>query len=172
MACATVIIGRHAETEVESLQATIDKAVSAKFRPCDISKEIESLKSGKAFSFDFILNKCLRHLPRRPLLHLRYLFNHCLRLCHFPTPLKEAKFITLQQTRQRPKIFPKLTSDQPIVHYQQTILEQYHLRDRETRTSCSMQTATRPHCSVFVVWALWHIDQWSEIPGDLFFQKA
>jgi hypothetical protein len=35
-----------------------------------------------------------------------------------------------------------------------------YLRDRETRLSCSLQTATRPHCSEFAVWKLEHKDQW------------
>jgi hypothetical protein len=37
----------------------------------------------------------LWHLPRRPLVNLTHLFNHCLQLSHFPKPWKEAKFIIL-----------------------------------------------------------------------------
>jgi hypothetical protein len=39
------------------------------FRPCDF------LKLGRAYGFDGIPNECLRHLPRRPLVHLTNLFN-------------------------------------------------------------------------------------------------
>jgi hypothetical protein len=45
------------------------------------------------------------------------------------------------------------------------------LRDRETWTPCSLQTATRTHCSEFVEWSLEHKDQWRENTGDLFLQK-
>jgi putative component of membrane protein insertase Oxa1/YidC/SpoIIIJ protein YidD len=39
-----------------------------------------------------------------------------------------------------------------------------YLRDIETRTSCPLQTATRPHCSEFVVWPLEHK---SSVKGNL-----
>jgi hypothetical protein len=35
------------------------------------------------------------HLPRRSLVHLIHLFNHCLRLSHFAKPWKDANVITL-----------------------------------------------------------------------------
>jgi hypothetical protein len=47
----------------------------------------------------------LRPLPRRPLIHLTHLFNHCIRLSHFPTYWKEAKVITLPKPGKDPK-FP------------------------------------------------------------------
>jgi hypothetical protein len=50
------------------------------------------MKLRKACGLDGIPNECLRYLPRRPLVHLTHLFNHCLRLSHFPKPWKEAKF--------------------------------------------------------------------------------
>jgi hypothetical protein len=42
-----------------------------------------------------------------------------------------------------------------------------YVRDRETRTSCSLQTATRTHCSKFVVPGLEHKDQWRENSGNI-----
>jgi hypothetical protein len=46
-----------------------------------------------------------------------------------------------------------------------------YLRDRETRMSRSLQTATRPHCSEFVVWALKHKDQWRKIQAFYFSRR-
>jgi hypothetical protein len=50
--------------------------------------------------------KGLRYLPRRSLVHITHLFNHCFRLCHFPTSWKEAKIIILPKPGKNPK-FPK-----------------------------------------------------------------
>jgi hypothetical protein len=36
---------------------------------------------------------------------------------------------------------------------------------RQTWTSCSLKTATQPHCSEFVMWALEHKDKWTENSG-------
>jgi hypothetical protein len=50
------------EVIVEALLATVDEDIPVKFRPCEASKEIKSLKLGKACGFDDIPNECLRHL--------------------------------------------------------------------------------------------------------------
>jgi hypothetical protein len=55
-----------------------------------------------------IFTECLRHLPRRPLVHLTHLFNHCLLLSHFPNPWEEAKVITLQKPGKDPKFLQNL----------------------------------------------------------------
>jgi hypothetical protein len=55
---------------------------------------------------DGIPNECLRHLPRRPLVHLTHLFKQCFRLAHFPKSWKEAKIITLPKTVKDAK-FPQ-----------------------------------------------------------------
>jgi hypothetical protein len=60
-------------------------------RPCDLQKIINSLKLRKSCGIDGIPNECLRHLPRRPLVYLTQLFNHCLKLSHFPKSWKEEK---------------------------------------------------------------------------------
>jgi hypothetical protein len=60
----------------------------------------------QACGHDDIANECLRHLPRRPLVHLTNLFNHCLPLSHFPKPWKEAKVTTLPKPGKDPK-FPQ-----------------------------------------------------------------
>jgi hypothetical protein len=69
---------RRVKSWVQALLATVDKDTPVKYRPCDISKEVQFLKSGKACRFDGIPNECLRNLPRRALVHLTHLFNHCL----------------------------------------------------------------------------------------------
>jgi hypothetical protein len=55
--------------------------------------------------------------------HLTHLFNHCLRLGHFPAPWTLAKIITLPKPGKDWKISPKFTFDQPLVCYGQTISE-------------------------------------------------
>jgi hypothetical protein len=65
------------------------------------------LKLRKACGIDGIPNECLRHLPRRPLIHLTHLFNHCLGLAHYAQSWKEAKIITLPKTGKDPK-FPQI----------------------------------------------------------------
>jgi hypothetical protein len=49
------------------------------------------LKLRKVCGLDCIPNECLRHLQKRPLVHLTHLFNHCLLLSHFPKAWKVAK---------------------------------------------------------------------------------
>jgi hypothetical protein len=99
---------RHMEAQVETLLGTIIEDSPVKFWPCDISEEIQSLKSGKACSFDGIPNEWLWHLPRRPLVHFTHLFNHCLQLDHFPVPWKEAEIITLLKPSKDPKFLRNL----------------------------------------------------------------
>jgi hypothetical protein len=60
---------RQVKAQVETLPATVGEDFPVNFRPCEVSKETQSLKLGKACSFDGIPNECLRHLPRRPLGH-------------------------------------------------------------------------------------------------------
>jgi hypothetical protein len=83
------------ETRVQALFTSADDTPLEEVRPCDINKLVNLLKFRKTCGLDSIPNKCLRHLPRRPLVHLTHLFVHCLRLSHFPKPWKEAEFITL-----------------------------------------------------------------------------
>jgi hypothetical protein len=64
------------------------------------------LKLRKAWCFDGITNKCLWHLPRRPLVNLTHLFSECHCLGHFLAPWKEAKIITLPKLGKDPK-FPQ-----------------------------------------------------------------
>jgi hypothetical protein len=97
--------------QVEAPLANVDEGSPVNFRPCDVSKEIQSLKLGKACGFDDIPNDYLRHLPRRPVMLLTHLFNHFLRLCHFPAPWNEKKIITLPTPGKTPQISQNSVSD-------------------------------------------------------------
>jgi hypothetical protein len=99
------------EARVQALLTTVDKNLPVQFRPCDVSKEIRSLKLGKACGIDGIPNECLRHLPKIYLVHVTYLFIQCLRLCHFPASWKETKIIALPKSGRKPKLKKKITSD-------------------------------------------------------------
>jgi hypothetical protein len=74
------------EARVQALLETVNNNHPERIRPCDLKKLVNFLKSKKACGIDGIPNECLRHLPRRPLVHLTHLFNHCLRLSYFPNP--------------------------------------------------------------------------------------
>jgi hypothetical protein len=60
----------------------------------------------KACGIDGIPNECLRRLPRRQLVHLTHLINHCNRLSNIPTSWKEAKVLALPKPGKDPK-FPQ-----------------------------------------------------------------
>jgi hypothetical protein len=81
---------RRVEATVQALLEDLDKPPERR-RPYDLQKLINSLKLRKACGIDGIPNEFLRHLTRRPLVYLTHLFNHCLRLSHFPKSWKEAK---------------------------------------------------------------------------------
>jgi hypothetical protein len=97
---------RRVEARVQVLLETVDNSPPERVRPCDIKNLIYSLKLRKACGIDGIPNECLRHFPRRPLVHLTHLFNHSIRHSHFPNSWKEAKVITLQNPGKDPK-FPQ-----------------------------------------------------------------
>jgi hypothetical protein len=94
------------EARVQALLETVDNISPERGTPCDVQKIIKTLKLNKACRIDGIPNECLMHLPRRPLLHLTHLFNHCIRLSHFPVSRKVAKAITLPKPGKDPK-FPQ-----------------------------------------------------------------
>jgi hypothetical protein len=78
------------------------------------------LKKGQACGIDGIPNECLRHLPRRPLLHLTHLFNHCIWLAYFSEPWMVAKIITLPKPGKDPnshRIYDQLASSPPRTNY-------------------------------------------------------
>jgi hypothetical protein len=86
---------RQVEVSVQALLEAVDSDPPEGRRPCDSRKGLNFLKLKKACGIDGIPNECLRHLPRRPLVHLTHLFNHCIRLSHFPMSWKEAKVVAL-----------------------------------------------------------------------------
>jgi len=93
------------ELHEELLQGEVKTPIE-RVRPCDVQKLIHTLKLRKACGIDGIPNECLRHLPRRPLVHLTHLFNHCLRLSYFPSSWKETKVIALPKPCKAQK-FPQ-----------------------------------------------------------------
>jgi hypothetical protein len=58
------------EPRVQALLTSVDDTPMEKVRPCDIQKLVKSLKLRKTCGLDRIPNKCLRHLPRTPLVNL------------------------------------------------------------------------------------------------------
>jgi hypothetical protein len=64
---------RRVKTKVQGLLASVDDTPLGKVRSCEINKLANSLKLRKSCGLDDIPNVCLRHLSRRPLVHL----THC-----------------------------------------------------------------------------------------------
>jgi hypothetical protein len=93
---------------------------------------MQFLTLGKTRGFDGNPNENLRLLPRRPLVHLTYLINNCLRLGHFPVPWKEAKITTLPKPGKDPK-FNKIHFRSASCPYKQTI-EKLILRSIQEHT--------------------------------------
>jgi hypothetical protein len=94
------------EARVQALLEAEDNDPPEKIRRCDLLKRMSSLKLRKACGIDGVQNECLRHLSKRPLVHLTHLINLCIRLSHFPTPWMEAKAIVLPKPGKDPK-FPQ-----------------------------------------------------------------
>jgi hypothetical protein len=97
---------RQVETTVQTVLASVDGTPLGKVRPCDILKLGNSFKWQKACVLMVFQTNVLRHLPRRPLVCLTPLFNHCLRLTHFLKLWKEAKVIMLPKPGKDPE-FPR-----------------------------------------------------------------
>jgi hypothetical protein len=66
---------------------------------------VKSLNLRKACGIYLIPNEYLRHLPRKPLVHLTHLFNHCHALT-FPDILEENENNNLPKSGREPK-FPQ-----------------------------------------------------------------
>jgi hypothetical protein len=94
------------EARVQALLEAVDSDFPEIIRPCDLQKLLNTLKLKKACGIDCIPNECLRHLPKRPLVHLTHLINHCIRLSLFPRSWEEAKVIALPKPSKEPK-FPQ-----------------------------------------------------------------
>jgi hypothetical protein len=97
---------RRVEALVQDVLETEDTAPSERIRSCDLKRLINTLRLKKDCGIDGIPNECLWYLPKRPLVELTHLFNHCLRLSYFPNAWKEAKIITLPNPGKDPK-FPQ-----------------------------------------------------------------
>jgi hypothetical protein len=66
---------RRAEARVPALLEDVDNSPPQRIRPCDLQKLIHSLKMRKTCGIDGILNECLRHLPRRPLVYTWHIYS-------------------------------------------------------------------------------------------------
>jgi len=80
------------EACVQALPDAEDNTATESVRPCEVQKIIRTLYLGKTCGLDGIPKECLRHLPKRPLIHLTHLFNQCFRLSYFPEAWKEQKW--------------------------------------------------------------------------------
>jgi hypothetical protein len=101
---------RQMEARVQTVLKAVDNNPPDRIRPYDQQKLVSSLKLRKACGIDGIPNEFLRQLPKRPLVHLTRLINHCLRLSHFLTPWKDAKIITLLKLCKDSKFHQNLRS--------------------------------------------------------------
>jgi hypothetical protein len=95
---------RRVVARAQALLTTADENSSVKFRPCDVSKEIRSLKLGKACGMDGIPNECLKTPSKKISCSCNALISSLLSTPSLPGFL-EAK------ARQEPEISPKFTSD-------------------------------------------------------------
>jgi len=96
---------RRVEARIQALHKAVDENAPNQIKPSDVLKLTKLLKKEKACEIEGIPNECLRHLPRRPLVHLTHLLNHCIRLSYFPETWKVAN-ITLPKPGNGPK-FPQ-----------------------------------------------------------------
>jgi hypothetical protein len=97
---------RRVEARAQALLEAVDNIPPERIRPCDLQNFTNSLKLKKACGIVGIPIKCLRHRPRRPLVHLKHLITNCIRLLYFPKSWKDAKAITLSKPGKDPE-FPQ-----------------------------------------------------------------
>ena len=65
---------------------------------------IKNLKSTTASGYDKISNLSMKHLTRRPLLHLLSIFKNCIKYNYFPEIWKTAKIIILHKPGKDPSV--------------------------------------------------------------------
>jgi hypothetical protein len=95
---------RQVEARVYALLPTVDEDTPVKFRRCDVSKEIQYLKLGKAVVLEaFQMNFFLQ---RRSVVHLTHLFNYYIWLCRFPARWKQKSYPCRNPARMQ--TFPKI----------------------------------------------------------------
>jgi hypothetical protein len=98
------------EAGVQALFKAAHNDPPEKIRPCDLLKLIPSLKLRKASGIDGIPNECLRHLPRRPLVHLTNLINHMHSALILSDALERSKSDRLLRTLNSLKIYVRSAS--------------------------------------------------------------
>ncbi|KAL4085191.1 hypothetical protein QTP88_027050 [Uroleucon formosanum] len=72
--------------------------------PNEISNIIQRLKPNKSPGHDLITNKILKHLPRKTIVLLTYIFNSMLRLSYFPTIWKLSIIILVPKPGKPPNV--------------------------------------------------------------------
>jgi hypothetical protein len=104
---------RRVEARVQDLLEAVDNSPPERIRPCDLQKLINFLKLERPAKLMVFQTECFRRLPRQPLVHLKHLINHCMRISHFPTSWKDAKFIALPKPGGK-KSYPRNRPSRPI----------------------------------------------------------
>jgi hypothetical protein len=142
---------RRVEDGFQALLEAVDNKLPERIRPCDIQKLINSFILRKSCGIDG-----LRYLPRRPLVHLTHLLNHCLRLSHFPKSSKVPKFITSPKPGKAQNylnIYVQLASFPQQVNYSIVILNivQRTLKKEACLTPAILVSVyvTARHCNVW-----------------------
>lgn len=64
-------------------------------KPSEIIRIIKNFKNSKAPGKDEITNVLLKHLPKKAIVQLTYLFNACIKLSYFPSSWKNASIIPI-----------------------------------------------------------------------------
>lgn len=70
--------------------------------PKEIKSTIKFLKNNKAPGIDGIMNKLLKHLPKKMLVLLTYLFNSIFKFSYFPIEWKKAKIVAILKPGKNP----------------------------------------------------------------------
>lgn len=91
---------------ISSLETPLQLSLPPKhITPREVELAIKKLPAGKAPGYDLITATILRHLPRRSILFITYIFNSILRLSHFPIQWKFS-VITLFHKPGKPHHLP------------------------------------------------------------------
>jgi hypothetical protein len=86
------------QSEASAIESALTRQLQRPLVRVSLNGKSIKIRTYDTCGMDGILNECLGHLPRRPLVHSTHLFNHSLRLSHFPQSWKEAKIITVPKT--------------------------------------------------------------------------
>jgi hypothetical protein len=151
---------RRVKVRVRAVSEAVNNNLPDKERPCHVQNLIKALKLRKTCAIDGIPNECLRHLPRKPLINLSHLFNHCFRLSQFPLPRKETKAITLPKSGKNPKLPQNLRQISFLStmgkHFDKVSLkvDQMHIQENITLNACQF-VFYATHKAIFRACIIW-----------------